>query len=235
MCIQGLSGKIQPLLIWEWFAHCYHNQAAKESELECARVNNDNFTVLVSEVGRCQWMSMYTLWPSHSKCLSKLSNESASNFALNMTISLWKLFRWFRRLQLWATSDQQLHQDKAPHLINASHLVQTCLAKHQITWQLRPLQPRFGPLRLLAFPQTTITFEREEISGNLNEIQKNTTGQLMVIRRTVWGPKVPTLKGTEASLSYVQCFLYLLSSINTSIFCIMWLDTFWTDLVYSLY
>ena len=28
-------------------------------------------------------------------------------------------------------------------------------------------------------------------------------------RRTVWGPKVPTLKGTETSLSYVQCFLDL--------------------------
>ena len=29
--------------------------------------------------------------------------------------------------------------------------------------------------------------------------------------------KVPTLKGTEASLSYIQCFLYLLSSsINVS-------------------
>ena len=30
------------------------------------------------------------------------------------------------------------------------------------------------------------------------------------VERTVWGPKVPTLKGTEVSLSYVQCFLYLL-------------------------
>ena len=28
--------------------------------------------------------------------------------------------------------------------------------------------------------------------------------------RTVWGPQVSTLKKTEASLSYVQCFLYLL-------------------------
>ena len=37
--------------------------------------------------------------------------------------------------------------------------------------------------------------------------------------RTVWGPKVPTLKGTEASLSCIQCFLYLVSSsINVSIF-----------------
>ena len=43
---------------------------------------------------------------------------------------------------------------------------------------------------------------------------------------------MPTLKGTEASLSYVQCFLYLLSSsMSISIFHSMWLDTFWTDLV----
>ena len=43
---------------------------------------------------------------------------------------------------------------------------------------------------------------------------------------------MPTLKGTEASLSYVQCFLYLVSSsINVSIFHITWVDTFWTDLL----
>ena len=59
------------------------------------------------------------------------------------------------------------------------------------------------------------------------EIQENTTGQLMAIERTVCSPKVPTLKGTEASLSCVQCFLYLVSSsINVSIFHITWLDTF---------
>ena len=41
---------------------------------------------------------------------------------------------------------------------------------------------------------------------------------------------MPTLKGTEASLSYVQCFWYLVfSSINASIFHIAWLDTFWRD------
>ena len=66
----------------------------------------------------------------------------------------------------------------------------------------------------------------------IDEIQENMTGQLMVIGRTVWGPKVPTLKRTEASLSHVQCFLYLISfSINVSIFHITWLDTFWTDLI----
>ena len=44
---------------------------------------------------------------------------------------------------------------------------------------------------------------------------------------------MPTLKGTEASLSYVQCFLYLLSSLtNVCIFHIMWLDTFWEDFIH---
>ena len=60
-------------------------------------------------------------------------------------------------------------------------------------------------------------------------------GQLMVIGRTVWGLKVPSLKATEASLSYVQCFLYLVSSsINVSIFHITGLDIFWTDLLCNL-
>ena len=51
----------------------------------------------------------------------------------------------------------------------------------------------------------------------------------MAIGRTVLGPKVPTLKGTEASLSSVQCFLYLeFYSIHVSVFHI----TFWTDYIY---
>ena len=47
---------------------------------------------------------------------------------------------------------------------------------------------------------------------------------------------MPTLKGTEASLSYIQCFLYLVSSsINVSICHYTWLGTFWTDLVFNPY
>ena len=42
---------------------------------------------------------------------------------------------------------------------------------------------------------------------------------------------MPTLKGTEASLSYVQYLISCTSSINVSIFPITWLDTFWTDLI----
>ena len=45
---------------------------------------------------------------------------------------------------------------------------------------------------------------------------------------------MPTLKGTEMSLSYMQCFLYLVSSsVNVSIFHSTRLDTFYTNLTPS--
>ena len=98
---------------------------------------------------------------------------------------------------------------------------------------LATLQPGFCALWLLAFPKTKITFEREKISDVI-EIRENMTGQLIAIVRSMWGPNVPSLMGTEASLSYVRCFLYLVSSsVNLSIFHITWLDNFWIDLVYT--
>ena len=176
------------------------------------------------------WVSMCTVWPSHSKWQSKWSNESASDFALSLNIPPWKLFRWFRRPQLWATGDWQLRHDK--HLL-MYHV--SCRA----FWQniksprwLSALQLGFGTLQLLAFHKTKITFEREEISDHQWDSGKydvTVDGD----GRTVWSPKVPTLKETEVSLSYVQRFLYFVSSINASIFHITWMDTFWTDLIYS--
>ena len=75
--------------------------------------------------------------------------------------------------------------------------------------------------------QNWITFEREEISdcrwdsGKYNGAAGG---------RTVWGPKVPTLKGTETSLSYVQCFLYLISSsVNVSVFFLYYMAGYLLD------
>ena len=80
------------------------------------------------------------------------------------------------------------------------------------------LQPRFGTLRLLAYPKLISPLKGKKFQ-TVDEIQENVTGQLMEIGRTVGGSKVPTLKGTEVSLSYVQCFLYSISSsINVSFF-----------------
>ena len=45
---------------------------------------------------------------------------------------------------------------------------------------------------------------------------------------------MPTLKGTKMSLTCVEYFLYFVSSsINVSSFHVMWLDTFWTDFIYT--
>ena len=51
----------------EWFAWHGCNLAAKESGQECASMNNDDCTVLVSGGGKCWWVSMCTVWPLHSK------------------------------------------------------------------------------------------------------------------------------------------------------------------------
>ena len=94
-----------------------------------------------------------------------------------------------------------------------------------------PLQPRFCSMHLLAFPQTKSTFEREKISDHQRD-----SGEYDRVADGNWENCVrsqgASFQGTEASLSYVPCFLYLIStSINVSIFHITWLDNFWTDLV----
>ena len=132
---------------WHW---C--NLAAKESGLECTWVNNDDFTVLVSGGSRRYWVSMCTVWPLHSKWLSEQSNESASNFALSSNIPLWKLFRWFRRPQQWASGDWQLHHNNTP--THASHLMKSFLAKHQITQVTQPpYSPDLVPCNSWLFPK----------------------------------------------------------------------------------
>ena len=93
-----------------------------------------------------------------------------------------------------------------------------------------PLQPRFGALQLLAFPRLKSPLKGKRFQ-TVDKTQENTTGQLMAIGKTEWDPNMPTLKGTEATLFYIQCFLYLISSSeNVSVFHSTWLDTFWTDL-----
>ena len=191
----------------------------------CTCVNNDDFTVLVSEGSRCLGVSTCTVWPLHSKWLSEYSNEYASNFALGLNISPRKLFGWFRRPQLYATGDWQLHHNNIP--THASYLMQRFLAKYQITQVIQsPYSPDLVPCDFWLFPRLKSHLKGKRFQ-TIDEIQENMTGQQMVIGRTVWGPKVPTLKVTEASLSYVQCFLYLVPSlINVSVFHIISLDTF---------
>ena len=127
--------------------------------------------------------------------------------------------------------DWQLHQNNVP--THASHLMQSFSEKHKIIQVTQsPYNPDFVPCDfwLSSKLKSPLKGKRFQIT---DETQENTIGQLIVIR-TVWGLKVPTLKGTEVSLSCVQCFLYLVSSSkNVSSFHSTWLDTFWTDSYFS--
>ena len=162
--------------------------------------NNDDFTVLVSGGGICPWVSMCTVWLLHSKWLSRATR--LHQFTLTLNILLWKLLGWFRRPQLWATGDWQLHHDNAP--VHASYLMQRFF-----WWNIKSpgwLSPLIAQIWHLMtsdiFPKLKSPLKGKRFQ-TIDEIQENKMGQLMVIGRTVWGPKVPTLKGAEVSLSYV--------------------------------
>ena len=84
------------------------------------------------------------------------------------------------------------------------------LAKYQITQVTQPhYSPDLVPCYFWFFPKLKSPLKGKKFQ-TIDEIQENAMGQLMVIGRTVRGPKVPTLKGTEVSLSCVQRFLNLL-------------------------
>ena len=76
----------------------------------------------------------------------------------------------------------------------------------------------FGTCNFWLFPKPKSPLKGKRFQ-TISETQENKTGQLMAIGRTVWGPKVPTLKGTEAALSCVQMFL--VSSSIMSLFFIV--------------
>jgi hypothetical protein len=57
----------------------------------------------------------------------------------------------------------QLYHENAP--ASSTALVQACLAKQHVTQGYRPLplHPRYGSMRLLAFPKVKIAVESDEI------------------------------------------------------------------------
>ena len=202
---------IFPSKIWGkncalYMAKCT-NLAATESGLECAYVNNDNFTVLVREGGRRRWVCMYIVQQLHPNWLSKQSNESASDFALSLNIPC--------RNYLDDSGGHSYQQLVIGSFVTTMYLLMhhvSCsfLVEHHHPGDSASLQPRFGAQQLLGFPKTKIRVSGKRL--RLDDIQENTTRQVLENERNVWGPKVPTLKESEASLSYVQYFLYLASS-----------------------
>ena len=153
-----------------------------------------------------------------------VKHEHSSMETIWMTQKAAAMGNWW----LAASSQQHAHSHITSH-------AGVFLVKHQITQVTQlPYIPDLVPCDFWLLLKWKSPLKGKRFQS-ISEIQENMMRHLMVIGRSVWGPKVPTLKGTEASLSYVQCFLYLESSINVSIFHITWLHIFWTDLMYLRY
>ena len=148
--------------------------------------------------------------------------------AWSLNIPLRKQFGWFRRLQLWATSDWQLHDENMP--THASRVEESFLSKHQITLVTRPTySPDLAPCNFWSFPKLKSPLKRKRFQ-TVDETLRNTMGQLMAIGRTVRFQST-YLEGVWGDI--VLCTMFLASSsINVSIFHIIWLDPFWTDLIH---
>ena len=102
---------------------------------------------------------------------------------LSLNIPLQELFGLFRRPQLLATHDWQLHHDNAP--AHASHLVQSFLEKHQIAQVTQPpYRPYLVPCDFWLFPKLKSPLKGKKFQ-TIDEIEENTMGQLMVIGRIV--------------------------------------------------
>ena len=205
--------------------------AAKESGLKCTYVNNDDLIVLVSGGGRHHGMSMCTVWPSHWKMTEQVEQKICIKFAWSLNTPLQKLFRWFTRVQLWAASDWQLHHNMPTH---ASCLMQNFLAKYQITQVTQPCySPDLVPCDFRLFPKLKSPLKGKRFH-TVDEIQENTTEQLMVIGKNCVRSQGAYFEGDWGIV--VLCTMFLISSsINVSIFHVTWLDTFWTDPYFRLW
>ena len=122
---------------------------------------------------------------------------------LSLNMPSWKPFRWFR-----SHSYEQLVIGsfiKTTRLLRHHVSCRVFLVKHQITQVIQPpYSPDLVPCVFWLFLKLKPPLKGKRFQ-TINEIQENTTGQLMKIGRGIWGPKLATLKETEASLSYVQC------------------------------
>ena len=88
-----------------------------------------------------------------------------------------------QKAALWATGDWQLHHNNV--LTHASCLMQSFLVKHQITQVTQsPDSPDMVPCDFWLFPKLK-SFLKGMRFQTIHEIQKDMTGQLMTIGRTM--------------------------------------------------
>ena len=135
----------------------------------------------------------------------------AVTFKITEQVKQWICIRFCVKLEHSSAETIQMIQTATAMgswwLAASSRLLQGVLVKYPITQVTQPsYSPGLVPCNFWLFPKLKSPLKGKRFQ-TIHEIQENMMGQLMAIGRTVWGPKVPTLKGTEMSLSYIQCFL----------------------------
>ena len=169
--------------------------SVKRSGLKCSCAINEDFAVLV--------IRAVDLLSEHAYCVAitfKMTERVEQQICLKFCVKLKcsSMETIWMMPQLWATGDWQLHHD------NASN---SCITSCAVFWWniksprwLSPTTAQVWHPVTSGFSQNKVTFEREEISDHRWDSGKY-DGAADSIGRTVWGPKMPNLKGTEASLS----------------------------------
>ena len=185
--IWDLSGKsstivnIMRMVVWH---QC--SLAAKENGLECACVNNDNFTVLVSVGSRCLWGSMY--------CMVIV-------FKMTELVEQWVCIKLYIKLGHFL---QNYSNDSEGHsygqLVMGSFIRTTCPLMHHVScrvfwwniklsrWLKLPYSPDLVPCNFWLFPKLKSPLKGKRFQ-TVDAIQENTMGQLMAIGKTIWGPR----------------------------------------------
>ena len=107
-------------------------------------------------------------------------------FCIKFVRSSVETIQMIEKAELWATGDWQLHHNNAP--IHAPHPMQSVLVKHQITQVTQSHYKSVGPdlvtCNFWLFPKQKSPLKGKRFQ-TIDEIQENTTGQLMAIGRTV--------------------------------------------------
>ena len=110
------------------------------------------------------------------KMTEQVEQQICTKFYINLEHSSTEIFGWFRRPQLWAAGDWQLHHDNMP--AHASHLMQNVLAKHQITQVTQPhYSPDLVPFGFWLFPKLKSPLKGKRFQ-TVDAIHENPTGQL---------------------------------------------------------
>ena len=182
------------------------NLAAKQSGLQWACVNNDDFIELVSGGGRRCSVSTCTVWSllNAFKMAEPGKQQISIKFCIKLEHSPMKTIWMIQKATVmgnwWSAASTRQH---AHSCITSRAEFFSKTSSHP--GDSAPYSPDSAPCGFRLFPKLKFPLKGKRFQ-TIDEIQENATGQLMGFGRTMRGPKVPAFKGTEASLSCVQCF-----------------------------